>query len=332
MVSKCSIVINLRRSSRKLRFYHHALPLSYHCLSADVRNLFLKAPLSRLFYSLLFTLDVMTCSPAASAQDPNVQEVDISFFFRSRSARAWSVNLEQGPLHHYSHFRGICTDRNDPGPVVNVKHMQNPDNMHRAGETWQIHCKPSWDQRNPKQKNSCLLKCSFQARQLQNHEELMERIDSVSSRSRGWQYGNEWPTPGFYFRLCHRHPGSFSRNFQAAGFKLLGKVSIVAFFARGNRELVSLFFPPSFRNSHHRLLFLFRIWSGAFGTIWNLVKRTLTLMLWHQALPSVLKIRLDQWLLSTMLRLKISWVLSAWDVDTCLTENVPFENRHPLQR
>lgn len=62
----------------------------------------------------------------------------------------------------------------------------------------------------------------------------------------GWQYGNEWPTPGFYFRLCHRHPGSFSRNFQAVGFKLLGNVSIVAFFARGNREIVSLLFSPFF--------------------------------------------------------------------------------------
>lgn len=79
VLQKCSAMINFRRRSRKLRFYHHALSLSYHCLSADVRNLFLKAPLSRLFYSLLFTLDVMTCSPAASVQDPNVQEVDIFF-------------------------------------------------------------------------------------------------------------------------------------------------------------------------------------------------------------------------------------------------------------
>lgn len=31
-------------------------------------------------------------------------------------------------------------------------------------------------------------------------------------------------------------------TFQAVGFKLLGKVSLAAFFARGNREIISLFF------------------------------------------------------------------------------------------
>lgn len=79
---------HFRKRSRKLRFYHHGLSLSYHCLSADVRNFFLKAPLSGLFPSLLFTLDVMKWSPTASVQNAYVQEVDVLSFFRSRSAKA----------------------------------------------------------------------------------------------------------------------------------------------------------------------------------------------------------------------------------------------------
>ena len=79
---------HFRKRSRRLRFYHHGLSLSYHCLSADVRNRFLIAPLSRLFSSLLFTLDVMKCAPTASVQDAHVREVDVLFFFKNRPAKA----------------------------------------------------------------------------------------------------------------------------------------------------------------------------------------------------------------------------------------------------
>lgn len=68
-------VHHFRRRSRKLRCHHYALSLNYHCLSADMRNLFLKAPLRGLFYSLFFALDVIKCAPTASIQDSNVQKV-----------------------------------------------------------------------------------------------------------------------------------------------------------------------------------------------------------------------------------------------------------------
>lgn len=147
---------------------------------------------------------------------------------------------EQGPLHNYSHVRDIYVDRNDP------EHMQNPDSTHGVGKTWRIHCKLFWDQRNPGQKNQCLLMYSFQAQQLQNHEELMGRTDSVIQEQEDRS-----------MEMSGQHLASISNSatdilavspetFQAVGFKLLGNVSIVAFFAHGNREIVSLHFFPFF--------------------------------------------------------------------------------------
>lgn len=88
--------------------------------------------------------------------------------------------------------------------------------------------------------------CSFQAQQLQNHEELTGRTDSVIQE----QGDRSMETSG-------QHLASISdsatdilavspETFQAAGFKLLGNISIVAFFAHGNREIVSLHFFPFF--------------------------------------------------------------------------------------
>lgn len=51
-------------------------------------------------------------------------------------------------------------------------------------------------------------------------------------------------------------------TFQAVGFKLLGKVSLAAFFARGNREIISLLF----------FFFFLKLSSLSSLLVWHLTK------------------------------------------------------------
>ena len=70
----------------------------------------------------------------------------------------------------------------------------------------------------------------------------MERTDSVPSRNRGMAALNRAANNWLVFLTLPQTPCSFSRNCKTVGFKLLGKVSLAAFFACGNRETISLFF------------------------------------------------------------------------------------------